>query len=729
MENGILPAARAARSWIESSLPPRNHPLLLPRVLASGANQVTFWYAITFSEAQSEELREHLSAFVGPAGSDYSGMRAELDLSDSAESSLAKWVGGSRVYKFSVLPGRQKVVRTALNRLQTVWRLSPSVEMVAIRTTEGILREFFLALVNQDELGAIKWHQDLRVGGRLSAENLVFLEIERLGAFERWHELAAMPQMAFLLVMQRPRNITALLIEALWRTELEDRAITGSVEEVAAYFQANFYPRYHSLLRVRGVLSRVPVILTFLLSAVTANPPRLEQIQPLLDALPTCSQRSIAEAIAALAYIPTATLPKHQTPLELAREAFDNDDYDTAWLHLQSIPAEVESCALMLECAYEIQTKVAAEAVNECMAALSPEFMNLVLNSHRRRRAWDDLKKMIESDNSPSDWEAWFDRNDSCPQWPQLLSTARDAHSEWQISNYLSNPNRVRLLADRLLSDRSKAAKSTLQLAFPHLLGYFLPNGIGAPVFLPLYKDMLLLLGLSDGLSSEDWISTQTLLIAILDSGCDGKSYEDTVNVLKEMWESFGSPTRFDWALDTLDLLAAYPGTQPKARDSLFDSVLASFSKNHRRVSQNHWEIFKWLANDLQRDDDYNAIRPTTELAVPSEKESTNLKGKVVAIYTLTESAGARAQEIIEKLFDGVKVKLSHDLGGSDRLKSLAREADYFIVATRSAKHAATEFLKDSRPRDKSHLIYPSGKGSSSIVSSLLVAVKSEPAA
>ena len=74
---------------------------------------------------------------------------------------------------------------------------------------------------------------------------------------------------------------------------------------------------------------------------------------------------------------------------------------------------------------------------------------------------------------------------------------------------------------------------------------------------------------------------------------------------------------------------------------------------------------------------------------------------------------------VIKKMFPRADVRISNDHGGSVKLKSLARESDFFVVATRSAKHAATEFIKANRGRGKSDLIYPNGKGSSSIISAL----------
>ena len=74
-------------------------------------------------------------------------------------------------------------------------------------------------------------------------------------------------------------------------------------------------------------------------------------------------------------------------------------------------------------------------------------------------------------------------------------------------------------------------------------------------------------------------------------------------------------------------------------------------------------------------------------------------------------------------MFPTADVRVSSDHGGSDKLKVLARDSDYFIVSTRSAKHAATDYIKNNRSKERLDLIYPTGKGSSSIVTSLMQAL------
>lgn len=52
-----------------------------------------------------------------------------------------------------------------------------------------------------------------------------------------------------------------------------------------------------------------------------------------------------------------------------------------------------------------------------------------------------------------------------------------------------------------------------------------------------------------------------------------------------------------------------------------------------------------------------------------------------IAIYTLAESAGQRALKILSKLVPGINVALSSDKACTDRLVSLARNAELFVSA------------------------------------------------
>jgi hypothetical protein len=134
---------------------------------------------------------------------------------------------------------------------------------------------------------------------------------------------------------------------------------------------------------------------------------------------------------------------------------------------------------------------------------------------------------------------------------------------------------------------------------------------------------------------------------------------------------------------------------------------------------------FQLLCEDLGKMGAFNNLFPSFGQAPTdgSISETDLLKqrisGKVIGIYTLTESSGLRAQRFLQNWLPGLDVRVSNDHVGTDHLRNIARQSDYLIVAAKSAKHAATDFIKAERPADKSPLIYSSGKGSSSIMDAL----------
>jgi 5,10-methylene-tetrahydrofolate dehydrogenase/methenyl tetrahydrofolate cyclohydrolase len=104
--------------------------------------------------------------------------------------------------------------------------------------------------------------------------------------------------------------------------------------------------------------------------------------------------------------------------------------------------------------------------------------------------------------------------------------------------------------------------------------------------------------------------------------------------------------------------------------------------------------------------------------AAPDEAEADpimRMKGRTVLIYTLTEAVGVRVKAILEDASPGVTVHLSHDHDGNERLKQLARGGDIVVIATQSAKHAATTFI-EAHLGEQATLLRPAGKGSASML-------------
>jgi hypothetical protein len=89
-----------------------------------------------------------------------------------------------------------------------------------------------------------------------------------------------------------------------------------------------------------------------------------------------------------------------------------------------------------------------------------------------------------------------------------------------------------------------------------------------------------------------------------------------------------------------------------------------------------------------------------------------DLRNKMLAIYTLTEGAGRRAKNVLSEDYPGLEIRLNHDKKATSELMNIAKTADYFVFSAKSAAHQAFYPVANIRK----DLIYPAGKGASSIV-------------
>lgn len=69
-------------------------------------------------------------------------------------------------------------------------------------------------------------------------------------------------------------------------------------------------------------------------------------------------------------------------------------------------------------------------------------------------------------------------------------------------------------------------------------------------------------------------------------------------------------------------------------------------------------------------------------------------------------------------MYPKATIELNSDAVSTDRLRALAKSADIFVFAWKSSKHQAYFCVKESRHGND--IVLPSGKGSASILSSVL---------
>ena len=299
-EDETMPAKarEAMREWVEGFLS-RYPPRVLPRVFPPdgalpGAAGRTAWYAFADDAREARDMREHLTAFVGPTYTDFTGRAADLNPADPIEAvcQSAKWTA---VYRLTLPPwagkDERETVKRSLRRLRNVLAAAPTRSAAGPRALGRMLREFESALLTSDPTAADARLEELRVSGRVGARNLAFLRLRRRHACGRPAEVLADSDLDDVLAVRRPRAVTAALADTLHHAEFAQfapeepdgaeqdggPATGGDVTGAVARFRKVAGPggRFAAVFRSADGAAAFPAgaRLAFLLRAVAVLPP------------------------------------------------------------------------------------------------------------------------------------------------------------------------------------------------------------------------------------------------------------------------------------------------------------------------------------------------------------------------------------------------------------------------------------------------------------------------
>lgn len=709
------------RPWVELLTQAEPLPTVLPCWREGGVD----WYGIAQSDRQLRSLSEELMAFVGPTYSTFRGQRAQLNLQDPVESAVYEFTGGTAIKFCGHDPdGRAAAVWEALERMRRVSERRVKRIAEIPRPTGRVLRDFYMALQAGDRPSAENSLQYLLDQHRLDALNLLFLRVQLLAELERWDELLALPEVPNLLQVRRPFAVTQALLQAVYRSYLQRFEADNAPTSTVAYFREVVFPRYSNLFAVRAG-SKIPEVLKlFMLLAVGGEPVRPALRDELL-ATPGIeeSHHRYLQRLAAL--LPDTTPPNEGDPLQRAEQLSNDGDYDQAFSLGCDAPLSKEKVRLLLQCAYELQTLSAEKAALQAFDDLAPDDQKALQKVRWNQDYLAQLRGVTEevtedtpaAESVPTNWLEWLSKLDKEPSWERSLDVARQGASEWEVTT-LTEPGVVKFA--QLQEQVFSKAESVFHNALPYLLAFFQKDEQWPRrEFLALYRLLLELLVLSTEGGDADLVLFNELAIALLTLGVDKANYIEIVDYTLQLWNRFASPKKVDWVLDLLDVLVLYPCPSPEWRSQLLFSAANNFGQFTRRIEAEQWRFFRLLVEDLGQKQALEGLLASDAISAQSVNEADDifqkLKNKSVLIYTLTESVALRVKSLLEAFCEGVTVHLSHDKAGNDRLRQLARSADIVVMATASAKHAATGFIEGNRPNDLP-ILRPSGKGSASML-------------
>jgi len=206
------PLSQFLQPWIDT-LHDVTFPAILPRKHEQPDLRTT-WYALAFTHRQARALRESLLAFVGPSYSSFVGQPAALDPHDPVERTIVRRFN-TPVYRLTVVhPADRDRVRTALRQMHDYLKHSTPRSFSTTQPIGRLLAEFDRALLQGNERVSHDLFASIQSSGRLSAQNVACLRIRLLSTFDRWSELAELPETRSLLLLPCPTLVGQALQRA-----------------------------------------------------------------------------------------------------------------------------------------------------------------------------------------------------------------------------------------------------------------------------------------------------------------------------------------------------------------------------------------------------------------------------------------------------------------------------------------------------------------------------------
>jgi hypothetical protein len=741
IESGQLPPATLNRlkPWLDRLRRGRD-PIILP----FAAEDETVWYAATTTARAFRYTRAELAAFLGLTYSDFGGQPTILDPANQVEAALAATFGRN-VLRIHV---PRRYMETARSRLELFAKLldeAPRRTEILPRPVGRILADFEEGLRLGDDSAVGECIEECERNGQLDAQNLLYLRIRRDEGRQDWQAiLDAARRYHLISAARRPRRVSEAILRAVYATTLASYESTRDPAGAIKRFREDVYVDYAPLLATRKAYECSEADALFVMRAVSVAKNRQEA----LGALAAIDEEALHQGwlAALIEFLPeglegsdlgtgtSATPVQGVAPgrapdvgtdsLSSAREAFFSGDLDRAWNLASTLGRSEGSAQLLIACACDIGTLSAAQEALDSLSGLSePERQRLeernsvASNLERLRQLLAPPVAVVagRQPQIPQNWGEWFEALSANQDWKEAATVAESGSLEWDPREVEKEESATRIA--KALSELRTSGYSRISESLPHIL-----RGIARCSDLPRrfgeVLETLTLIHLCDEAPGRLFFGTLAdLCTHTLGLGVTREAYTGLLAECIGAITRGAGPADFDGILDLLDVLMTYATPDPVQRGAVADTIAELFVRFRSKADTLQLAFLGCLLQDAGRQ------VPATLTPERDPERSRNplasLAGRTIALYSLNEPALHRVAKLLEDTIDSASVTVFHDkAGGSSALRSAARNADIFVIATAAAKHAATEFIEEVRG-SQAVTLKPRGQGSASMLLSL----------
>ena len=639
--------------------------------------------AIAKSNQQWRELRPVLNSFAGPTLTGFTGLPQRFP--NSIDTFPISEGYGYQITTVIPLAKVRKLRIGALRALRQAYltcKRAPNLKCDPPIPTSLLLTQFrdHLNMRHRDAACAVL--DRLRNEVRLDGLNLRFLTTELLAEFECWNEIVEMRSFRDMIHARQSPRLTTILLKALYYAHIDQvyqkANLTALMDAYKGSLQALVRPairrigRDHLTMESTRMCALELLVGTMddsLIKKVTGRTSDLDWLESKLSAL-----------------IDAKTL----------NDPRENEE-DTTNDNFNFLP----------------DTSLALDFVLRNIEDLNPTDRGR-LNEYFQSEVAEDPQDMDSAtiNRLPNSWQEWFVQIRN-PDFSIALEIARVGEKTWPTTNITDDPITAKEFTNALLDvEDSEIGRDRFSAALPYFVSWLerIPD-FPLSTFVPVYLEVLTLIALHQTRKRRTFASSSVLVNALLDCGVDKKDYHSLLDAVDTIvGDSVGVEMAY-WILEVVECFYRKPSPDATVRETYAHNILTRLTPLSSRLSPLQYEVLQSLASEFGWQLENHT--PPTSLAEQTQPNAA-LGDISVAVHSLIESATQKAKELLSGKFPTLSVEVNSDEIATKRLRSLARNADIFVISWQSATHAATDFIRANR-RDKP-LLYASGKGYTSII-------------
>lgn len=673
-------------------------PYILPKL---DHNKTLWFYLITHNSRELVEIKNIMQAYLGRVNTIIDPVIYDKG-DDKSENIIINNVPHGFI-KLNIPPElSQSHKETVYEILQTLTKVieqyqnRPVIYSTIKRSVGRILRDFFVACDNQDKKAVEQFYEELKESGQLNAANLLSLEFQKYAAGNQWIAIIEHPRLKDISSLKYSNTIVEILLKTLLHTKCKSTN-----------------PNDHDIEDLSSALSE--------LSPIFYRPPKLPDSDEFLVLWKIWAIGAFSLGYTEVyRYLPKILLDDEWTKElyewavhDLPKESLQQKKISESLHYRTSISTEKSAS----EASEDTQpTKDNAIALlKESLTCSQQECLDIynklntypshiisdIVNHHPIKILYEDLNGRFNYKSKINNWFDWLNRLVEDANNITLLEIANEDSLNWSVNNW--DENKIIDLLDKL---DEKANNETFRDVLPILLKWLVFHRV--KVSADFIERILLSLATDDIYSIQDLALMTDYFTLLNNSTYTISNYNNALVALETCWDKVKSIRSVDSVIETFDGILEGPCPNKNAIVVFWNSVQQFCINEWFKLSEQQKLLLKGISEEILDSSDHLIVEKEEEEAVVKP----DFSGKKLAIYTLTEGAGKRAKAVLTELFSGLEVILNHDKVATKALENLASTSDYFIFSAKSASHQA--FYPVTNIRDD--IIYPTGKGSSSIV-------------